>query len=405
MASHLISLPPVFFLLLLTLPWTHAGLILEEGYTVTTVIDGHKRQINPHAVLSRPGSSDLIVLDSFRSVFSTLQFPISQESVVHRLSGNGVAGMSDGSLDSAQFNKPKNFAVDAKGNIYVADRINGRYGSIRKITNSGVTTIAGGYSRSTGNQDGPAQNATFSSDFEVAFVPQECALLISDHGNQLVRHIGLKPDDCATSSQSGLGMVSFWFLGLGLIFSCLLGIAIGFVIRAYITPSEGCIPLGSNGTWKLCLINAVKPVLMFCFDMRSAVASSRLYDLLRRLLMLSLSHMSLMLIRINPVGSQTSNKGLDTRVSSKDIVSLLDSDVNSYEMEKSQQYPDLNDLITCNAPLQLSNPEDEIFNQGEEDQMLDYHCKIDDMIQSNIMGFTEVAKESSRQTVGLVKRR
>ncbi|WCJ21678.1 NHL domain-containing protein [Euphorbia peplus] len=237
MASRLSCFPPAFFLILFTLPWTHvsAALILEEGYTVTTVIDGRQLKLNPHALVSRSRSSDLVILDSSRSAFFTLRFPISLESTVNPLSGNG-AGISDGALDTAQFNKPKNFAVDAKGNIYVADRING---IIRKITNSGVTTIAGGYSKSTGRQDGPAQNATFSSDFEVAFVPQECALLISDHGNQLIRHIGLKPEDCTTASQSGLGMVSYWVLGLGLFFSCLLGITIGFAIRSYITPRTG----------------------------------------------------------------------------------------------------------------------------------------------------------------------
>lgn len=70
----------------------------------------------------------------------------------------------------------------------------------------GVTTIAGGYTYADkpGHKDGPAQNATFSADFEVAFVAEECALLVSDHGNQLVRQINLKADDCRSGS-SGRG--------------------------------------------------------------------------------------------------------------------------------------------------------------------------------------------------------
>jgi len=67
----------------------------------------------------------------------------------------------------------------------------------------GVTsTIVGNYSQ-TGRQDGPGKTATFSSDFEVLFAPQICALLISDHGNQLLRQIDLKPEDCVIGSQSG----------------------------------------------------------------------------------------------------------------------------------------------------------------------------------------------------------
>lgn len=127
--------------------------------------------------------------------------------------------------------------------------------------------------------------------------------------------------------------------------------------------------------------------------------------------MLSLSHLSLMLSRINLLGSQTSSKGvnINTHVPSKgEVVSLLDCDVNSFEVEKSEQCADLNDLITLNSSLQLSNPEDEIFNQGEESESA---SRIDAMIQSNIMGFTEMVNNStsitrsSVQTCGLVKRR
>ncbi|GKV14482.1 hypothetical protein SLEP1_g25357 [Rubroshorea leprosula] len=196
MASYLYLL--AVFLLFNTVS---SKLILEDGYEVTTVIEGHKLKINPHAVLPRPGSSDLIVLDSSSSVFYSISFPLSNESVPERLSGDGVAGHSDGEAGGARFNKPKSFAVDAKGNIYVADKNNH---AIRKIDASGkVTTIAGGNSNKTGHHDGPAQDATFSDDFEVVFVPERCVLLVSDHGSQLVRLINLKAEDCVMGSHSG----------------------------------------------------------------------------------------------------------------------------------------------------------------------------------------------------------
>lgn len=52
-----------------------------------------------------------------------------------RLSGDGVAGYSDGKSGAARFNKPRSFAVDLKGNVYVADVKNDR--AIRKISDSG----------------------------------------------------------------------------------------------------------------------------------------------------------------------------------------------------------------------------------------------------------------------------
>lgn len=50
------------------------------------------------------------------------------------LAGNGLSGYADGDLASAKFDKPKSFAIDLKGNIYVADNHNH---AIRKISKSG----------------------------------------------------------------------------------------------------------------------------------------------------------------------------------------------------------------------------------------------------------------------------
>lgn len=68
---------------------------------------------------------------------------------------------------------------------------------------SGVTTIAGGYSKTAGRADGPGLNASFSDDYELSFIPKRCALMISDHGNRLVREIQLKAEDCSRDSHSG----------------------------------------------------------------------------------------------------------------------------------------------------------------------------------------------------------
>lgn len=67
----------------------------------------------------------------------------------------------------------------------------------------GVTTIAGGSSEKSFRKDGPAQNASFSNDFELAFIPDLCALLVSDHMHQLVYQINLKEEDCTHGSISG----------------------------------------------------------------------------------------------------------------------------------------------------------------------------------------------------------
>ncbi|KAG6713293.1 hypothetical protein I3842_05G144800 [Carya illinoinensis] len=378
--------------------------VLEDGYTVSTVIDGHKLRMNPHSVLHRSGSSDLVVLDSANNTFYTVSFPASQESVVKRLSGDGRPGYLDGKLSSARFNSPRSFAIDLKGNVYVADIKNKR--TIRKISDSGVTTIAGGYSEKAGHVDGPAQNASFSDDFEISFIPELCALLISDHGNQLVRHISLKAEDCARGSNAAMGAVSTWLLGLGL--SCLLGLIVGIAVRPYIIPSEGSRPLLFSETWKHRLILLGKPVLILCFDIKSAAASSPHYALLRRLFWLSLSHISLM-FRINKV------KPL---VLHKETISLIDSDdISSCKITKSEMYDEqLRDLITLDSSLELLNMAD--FNNHDYDSKEGSHVlssrsgRVDAMIQDNIMGLEHLAKETTPMdgslvaaTSGLVKRK
>ena len=55
--------------------------------------------------------------------------------MVKRLSGEGKNGYTDGEPGLARFNKPKSFAVDFRGNVYVADQLNH---AVRKISNSGA---------------------------------------------------------------------------------------------------------------------------------------------------------------------------------------------------------------------------------------------------------------------------
>jgi sugar lactone lactonase YvrE len=56
---------------------------------------------------------------------------VTLAGVVTTLAGIGVGGFADGSGVNAQFNQPAGIAVDAQGNLYVADNLNNR---IRKIT-------------------------------------------------------------------------------------------------------------------------------------------------------------------------------------------------------------------------------------------------------------------------------
>lgn len=85
---------------------------------------------------------------------------ITPAGIVVSIAGfSGFTGSSDGSGSGAQFYGPTGIALDAAGNIYVADRYNA---TVRKITPAGVVTTLAGLAGSTGTADGMGSSARFS---------------------------------------------------------------------------------------------------------------------------------------------------------------------------------------------------------------------------------------------------
>ncbi|XWS34835.1 hypothetical protein CRYUN_Cryun21dG0071400 [Craigia yunnanensis] len=174
----------------------------EDGYTVETVFDGSKLGIEPHTVEVLP-SGELLILDSANSNLYRISGSLSLYSRAWLVAGSpeGYPGHIDGKLREARMNHPKGLAVDDRGNVYIADTMNM---AIRKISDAGVTTIAGGkWSRGGGHVDGPSEDAKFSNDFDVVYVGSSCSLLVIDRGNRAIREIQLHFDDCAYQYGSG----------------------------------------------------------------------------------------------------------------------------------------------------------------------------------------------------------
>ncbi|KAK9060262.1 hypothetical protein SSX86_020966 [Deinandra increscens subsp. villosa] len=177
----------------------------ESGYSVDTVFDGSKLGIEPHSLEVLP-NGELLVLDSANSNLYKISSSLSLYSRPKLVAGSadGYSGHVDGRLREAKMNHPKGVAVDDKGNIYVADTDNM---AIRKISDTGVTTIAGGGKLGRGGHvDGPSEDARFSNDFDVVYIGSSCSLLVIDRGNQAIREIQLPFDDCAYQYGSGFPM-------------------------------------------------------------------------------------------------------------------------------------------------------------------------------------------------------
>jgi sugar lactone lactonase YvrE len=103
---------------------------------------------------------------------------------VSTLAGSTASGNTDGTGTAASFNHPTGVAVDASGNVYVADTNNNL---IRKITPAGVvSTLAG--STISGHADGTGTAASFCEPRGIA-VDASGTVYVSDSGNNLFRSI------------------------------------------------------------------------------------------------------------------------------------------------------------------------------------------------------------------------
>ncbi|WP_448702279.1 NHL repeat-containing protein [Mucilaginibacter sp. AW1-3] len=155
---------------------TFAG-SLTAGFTNGT---GTGAQFNTPKGIAVDASGNLYIADSFNNAIRK----VTTGGVVTTLAGNGTLGYVDDTGANAQFYAPQGVVADANGNVYVAD-----YGNniIRKITAAGVvSTLAG--SGTPGYADGTGKGSAFKSPRGMA-VDGNGNLYVADYGNNVIRKI------------------------------------------------------------------------------------------------------------------------------------------------------------------------------------------------------------------------
>ncbi len=122
---------------------------------------------------------------------------ITPDGVITTVAGSGIAGFAGdgGPATDAQLNHPTGVIVDATGGILIADQHNHR---IRRVDPSGtITTVAGtGFAGNRVGDGGPALQAELNLPTTLA-LDAEGGILIAEMGERLVRRID--PDGTLTT--------------------------------------------------------------------------------------------------------------------------------------------------------------------------------------------------------------
>lgn len=138
------------------------------------------------AGLAVDSSGTLYIADTWNHLVRKITQPLSTTAAIITIAGNGTPGFSgDGSPASgAQLNLPFGVAIDAQGNILIADSANNR---IRGISTQGIITTVAGSDHAAGD-GGPALTARMFGPGGVAIAP-DGSVYISDTNNNRVRHV------------------------------------------------------------------------------------------------------------------------------------------------------------------------------------------------------------------------
>jgi uncharacterized protein (TIGR03437 family) len=165
----------------------------DVTYSIQTIAGSDYVGDGGTAALAQIGSAEGLAIDSAGNLYVSDAIDhrvrkIAPGGVITTVAGTGRPGFGGdgGQADAAQLKTPYGIAVDADGNLYIADLGNFR---IRKVTPGGVIrTIAGGGESVPSGDGGDATTARLNQPRNVA-VDREGNVYISDFGDHRVYRI------------------------------------------------------------------------------------------------------------------------------------------------------------------------------------------------------------------------
>ena len=174
---------------------TLAGL---AGATGSADGSGSAARFNGPSGIAADGAGNLYVADTLNHTIRR----ITPGGVVTTLAGTaGTSGLADATRSAALFHGPKGLALDAEGDLFVADTNNN---AIRKIvTATGVVTTVAGQAGAAGSTDGANSQAQFHFPSGVA-VDAAGNIYVADTENDTLREIAPSGAVSTLAGQAGV---------------------------------------------------------------------------------------------------------------------------------------------------------------------------------------------------------
>jgi sugar lactone lactonase YvrE len=184
----------------------------STGWVITTVVgtgaqgysgDGGpatQAQLNNPFDLAFDAAGNLFFADTYNHCIRRVD---ARTGVITTVAGTGESGFSGdgGPATRALLNQPYGVVVDRAGNIYTADRLNGR---VRRIDATGViTTLAGDGSKKFSGDGGPAEVAGLAEPNGLALDGSGEKLFITDVADHRVRVVDLASGVISTFAGTG----------------------------------------------------------------------------------------------------------------------------------------------------------------------------------------------------------
>ena len=182
--------------------------IWAQQYVISTIAGGAPPPTPAPAPTASIGDPTRLATDAAGNVyFSSLHsvFKVDAGGTLTRVAGNSRPGNSGdgGPATAAQLNFPMGIAIDAGGNLFVADR---DASVVRKIAANGtITTVAGTGTPGFSGDGGPAAGAQINGPFGVT-VDSAGNLYIADTGNGVVRKVS---PNGSISTVAGTGTLGY----------------------------------------------------------------------------------------------------------------------------------------------------------------------------------------------------